>query len=108
MRRDEGELDHRRRPQPAVEMVVQQRLGGEGDLFGEWRAGSEVAAPTSVLAPVMPSKIVCIGLNYKDHAAEQGKPVEGSSEFEHESRSMASLFMPCESTLTSRMMRRSQ
>jgi 2-keto-4-pentenoate hydratase/2-oxohepta-3-ene-1,7-dioic acid hydratase in catechol pathway len=47
----------------------------EGDLFGEWRAGAEVSAPTQILAPVMPSKIVCIGLNYKDHAAEQGKPL---------------------------------
>jgi 2-keto-4-pentenoate hydratase/2-oxohepta-3-ene-1,7-dioic acid hydratase in catechol pathway len=47
----------------------------EGDLFGEWHAGAEVAAPGTVLAPVMPSKIVCIGLNYKDHAAEQGKPL---------------------------------
>jgi len=28
-----------------------------------------------VLAPVMPSKIVCVGLNYKDHAAEQHKPL---------------------------------
>ena len=26
-------------------------------------------------APVMPSKIVCVGLNYKDHAAEQNKPL---------------------------------
>lgn len=47
----------------------------EGELFGRWRPGAEVAAPTTVLAPVMPSKIVCIGLNYKDHAAEQGKPL---------------------------------
>lgn len=47
----------------------------EGDLFGDWRAGAEMAPPTQVLAPVMPSKIVCIGLNYKDHAAEQGKPL---------------------------------
>src|SRR5918993_153554 len=47
----------------------------EGDLFGEWRAGADVAAPTTLLAPVFPSKIVCIGLNYKDHAAEQGKPL---------------------------------
>jgi 2-keto-4-pentenoate hydratase/2-oxohepta-3-ene-1,7-dioic acid hydratase in catechol pathway len=47
----------------------------EGDLFGKWHAGAEVAAPGTVLAPVMPSKIVCIGLNYKDHAAEQGKPL---------------------------------
>ena len=27
----------------------------------------------TLLPPVMPSKIVCVGLNYKDHAAEQGK-----------------------------------
>jgi 2-keto-4-pentenoate hydratase/2-oxohepta-3-ene-1,7-dioic acid hydratase in catechol pathway len=47
----------------------------EGDLFGHFAAAREVAAPTAVLAPVMPSKIVCIGLNYKDHAAEQGKPL---------------------------------
>lgn len=47
----------------------------EGDLFGEWRAGGDVPAPSTVLAPVVPSKIVCIGLNYKDHAAEQGKPL---------------------------------
>lgn len=47
----------------------------EGDLFGEWRPGAEVSPPLQVLAPVTPSKIVCIGLNYKDHAAEQGKPL---------------------------------
>ena len=47
----------------------------DGDLFGDWRRGPEVEAPTVVLAPVVPSKIVCIGLNYKDHAAEQGKPL---------------------------------
>lgn len=47
----------------------------DGEVFGTWRAGAEVAAPTTVLAPVVPSKIVCIGLNYKDHAAEQGKPL---------------------------------
>jgi 2-keto-4-pentenoate hydratase/2-oxohepta-3-ene-1,7-dioic acid hydratase in catechol pathway len=27
------------------------------------------------LAPVSPSKIVCVGLNYRDHALEQGKPL---------------------------------
>ena len=47
----------------------------EGDLFGHWTATREVAPPTALLAPVVPSKIVCIGLNYKDHAAEQGKPL---------------------------------
>jgi 2-keto-4-pentenoate hydratase/2-oxohepta-3-ene-1,7-dioic acid hydratase in catechol pathway len=29
----------------------------------------------TLLPPVMPSKIVCVGLNYRDHAAETGKPV---------------------------------
>jgi len=47
----------------------------EGELFGNWSAGRDVPAPSVLLAPVVPSKIVCIGLNYKDHAAEQGKPL---------------------------------
>lgn len=47
----------------------------EGDVFGRWDTGAEVAAPSAVLAPVVPSKIVCVGLNYRDHAAEQGKPL---------------------------------
>ncbi len=47
----------------------------EGDIFGRWQPGVEVGPPSSPLAPVAPSKIVCIGLNYKDHAAEQGKPL---------------------------------
>jgi 2-keto-4-pentenoate hydratase/2-oxohepta-3-ene-1,7-dioic acid hydratase in catechol pathway len=31
--------------------------------------------PARILAPVAPSKIVAIGLNYKDHAAEMNKPL---------------------------------
>lgn len=48
----------------------------EGDIFadGALREGVEVDPDAvRVLAPVLPSKIVCIGLNYKDHAAEQDK-----------------------------------
>jgi 2-keto-4-pentenoate hydratase/2-oxohepta-3-ene-1,7-dioic acid hydratase in catechol pathway len=56
----------------------------EGDLFGEYGFGEEIAEgqfprdlpPGSrLLAPIVPSKIVAIGLNYKDHAAEQKKPL---------------------------------
>ncbi|HEY3383271.1 MAG TPA: fumarylacetoacetate hydrolase family protein [Vicinamibacterales bacterium] len=56
----------------------------EGDLFGEFRCGGEIARGefprdlpkgARLLAPVLPSKIVAIGLNYKDHAAEQKKPL---------------------------------
>ena len=49
-----------------------------GDLFGEWTAGGEIPgglAGQRVLAPVVPSKIVAVALNYKAHATEQGKPL---------------------------------
>jgi len=49
-----------------------------GDLFGEWTAGDAIPgglAGQRVLAPVVPSKIVAVALNYKAHAAEQGKPL---------------------------------
>jgi 2-keto-4-pentenoate hydratase/2-oxohepta-3-ene-1,7-dioic acid hydratase in catechol pathway len=54
-----------------------------GDIFGRYEAGEQIAAGSGVsftpavrvLAPVVPGKIVAIGLNYKDHAAEQGKPL---------------------------------
>jgi 2-keto-4-pentenoate hydratase/2-oxohepta-3-ene-1,7-dioic acid hydratase in catechol pathway len=46
----------------------------DGDVFGDYRAGDEVAAGgLQLVAPVTPSKIVAIGLNYKDHAAEMKK-----------------------------------
>jgi 2-keto-4-pentenoate hydratase/2-oxohepta-3-ene-1,7-dioic acid hydratase in catechol pathway len=46
----------------------------QGDVFGSHTEGPEIAPEgVRVLAPVMPSKIVCVGLNYKDHAAEQKK-----------------------------------
>ncbi|MGE0043852.1 MAG: fumarylacetoacetate hydrolase family protein [Vicinamibacterales bacterium] len=46
----------------------------EGDVFGEYRAGAEIDGGGHVfLAPVLPSKIMAIGLNYKDHAAEMNK-----------------------------------
>lgn len=46
----------------------------EGDIFGEYRIGRAVSNPR-LLAPVVPSKIVAIGLNYHDHAIETNKPV---------------------------------
>src|SRR4051812_41904163 len=51
-----------------------------GDVFGTYSAGAEISgglkAPgLRTLPPVTPSKIVCVGLNYKDHAAETGKPL---------------------------------
>ena len=46
----------------------------EGDPFGQHVAGARVEGrEPRVLAPVVPSKIVAVGLNYKDHAAEMHK-----------------------------------
>jgi 2-keto-4-pentenoate hydratase/2-oxohepta-3-ene-1,7-dioic acid hydratase in catechol pathway len=46
----------------------------EGNVFGEYELGDAIGRDGwHVLAPLTPSKIVAIGLNYKDHAAEQGK-----------------------------------
>jgi len=44
----------------------------EGDMFGQFHRTRQGYALEQVklLPPVMPSKIVAIGLNYKDHAAE--------------------------------------
>jgi 2-keto-4-pentenoate hydratase/2-oxohepta-3-ene-1,7-dioic acid hydratase in catechol pathway len=56
--------------------------GGElrvlvGEPFGEATDSSERVplAEAALLAPATPSKIVAVGLNYKDHAAERGKAI---------------------------------
>ncbi len=68
-------IEHNRQPRYAVEQDGQWRLL-EGDVFGAFTAGEPLAASGHrLLAPVFPSKIVCVGLNYKDHAAEQNKPL---------------------------------
>ena len=48
----------------------------EGDPFGTYELGAAVDLGTAaLLPPVTPAKVVCIGLNYKDHAAEMSKPL---------------------------------
>jgi 2-keto-4-pentenoate hydratase/2-oxohepta-3-ene-1,7-dioic acid hydratase in catechol pathway len=59
----------------AVENAGEWRLV-EGDIFDTSETGDRLdPAQQRLLAPVDPSKIVCVGLNYKDHAAEQKKPL---------------------------------
>ncbi len=41
-----------------------------GDIFGEFRATDRAVKPGKLLAPVVPPNLLCIGLNYKKHAAE--------------------------------------
>ena len=59
----------------AVERDGELRRAG-GDPFTSLTPGAPVRgglAGVTLLAPVMPLKIVCVGLNYKDHAGEVGK-----------------------------------
>jgi 2-keto-4-pentenoate hydratase/2-oxohepta-3-ene-1,7-dioic acid hydratase in catechol pathway len=68
-------IDHRGTPRHVVDEGGAWRLV-EGDVFGEHELGDTIASDgQQLLSPVAPSKIVAIGLNYKDHAAEQGKPL---------------------------------
>jgi 2-keto-4-pentenoate hydratase/2-oxohepta-3-ene-1,7-dioic acid hydratase in catechol pathway len=46
----------------------------EGDIFSEYRVTSERAQIARLLAPVAPAAFLCIGLNYKRHAAESNLP----------------------------------
>ena len=43
-----------------------------GDLFGGLTPTGERAAVDKLLAPLAPANIYCIGLNYREHAAESG------------------------------------
>lgn len=68
-------IDHGGTPLYAAEREGRWRLV-DGDIFGSFREGPEISSEgLRVLAPVVPSKIVCVGLNYRDHAAEQHKPL---------------------------------
>jgi len=68
-------VEHKGQPRHVVEQDGTWRLV-EGDLFGGYEAGETIpSAGHRLLAPVEPSKLVCVGLNYKDHAAEQNKPL---------------------------------
>jgi 2-keto-4-pentenoate hydratase/2-oxohepta-3-ene-1,7-dioic acid hydratase in catechol pathway len=46
-----------------------------GDIFGEFEVTQEKAQVRKRLAPVVPSTIWCIGLNYKHHAKETGSKI---------------------------------
>ena len=63
-------IEHSGKPLYAAERAGRWRLI-DGDLFGDFREGPEVSPEgLRLLPPVKPSKIVCVGLNYRDHAAE--------------------------------------
>jgi 2-keto-4-pentenoate hydratase/2-oxohepta-3-ene-1,7-dioic acid hydratase in catechol pathway len=68
-------IEHQGAPRHVAERDGAWRLV-EGDIFGTWRDGEAIPSEgAQLLAPVQPSKIVCVGLNYKDHAREVNKPL---------------------------------
>lgn len=46
-----------------------------GDIYGEFHATDRVITPGKLLAPLVPTNLLCIGLNYKKHAAESRSPL---------------------------------
>jgi 2-keto-4-pentenoate hydratase/2-oxohepta-3-ene-1,7-dioic acid hydratase in catechol pathway len=72
-------LEQRDEPFYAVERAGRlYRAEHRGAIFDGYEPGPLIAGGLDgfrLLAPVRPSKIVCVGLNYKDHAAEVGKPL---------------------------------
>jgi 2-keto-4-pentenoate hydratase/2-oxohepta-3-ene-1,7-dioic acid hydratase in catechol pathway len=62
----------------SIGWINEDRIGlVAGDLFGEYRR-LESSLPlkgVKLLAPVKPSKIICLGRNYAEHAREQGAEI---------------------------------
>ena len=58
--------------------VLENKVGPiEGDIYGEFRRLEALTPLTDIklLAPAQPSKILCIGRNYAEHAKENGSEV---------------------------------
>jgi len=63
---------------PRYGWILEEKVGAiEGDLFGDYRRLEADTPLTSVrlLSPAQPSKIICIGRNYAEHAKEQNAEV---------------------------------
>jgi len=61
-----GQIRHAAETAPGHYRVIQ------GDLFGSRTVTAEVAKVARLLAPIVPTQILGIGLNYRHHAAESG------------------------------------
>ena len=82
--------------EPTVQLIARYRLDGatyvgrvEGDAFVRldkppWQDGqatgtSDPRADATLLAPVTPTKIICVGLNYASHISESVTAVPGAT-----------------------------
>ena len=66
-------------PQRQIRYAAEQADGSaleiDGDIFGTHRVTSLKACVSKILAPIVPTAIFCIGLNYKRHAEEGKAPI---------------------------------
>jgi 2-keto-4-pentenoate hydratase/2-oxohepta-3-ene-1,7-dioic acid hydratase in catechol pathway len=46
-----------------------------GDILGSFQVSEQIASVKKLLAPLAPTGILCIGLNYRRHAAEGNAPI---------------------------------
>lgn len=67
--------DERQRQAYAAQQSDGRLLAIEGDLYGRYTVTARVVTTAKVLAPIQPTQILCIGLNYRQHAAETGAKV---------------------------------
>lgn len=68
-------LDAQQQPRFACEHPDDRFTAVEGDLLGEHRVTDRLVQPGKLLAPIVPTAIICIGLNYRRHAAEGNMPI---------------------------------
>lgn len=65
--------------QGLVRHAAQQQDGTarqiDGDVFGDYQVTDRPADVHKLLAPLVPAAILCIGLNYRQHAAETGAAI---------------------------------
>ena len=66
-------------PQGTIKLASQNADGSaheiDGDIFGQFTVSSRLANVKKLLAPVQPTALMCIGLNYKRHAEEGKNPI---------------------------------
>lgn len=68
-------IEHRGSPHHAIKVDATWHLV-EGSIFDRYTTGARIdGAPSRILPPISPTKIVAVGLNYRDHAAEMNKPL---------------------------------
>lgn len=65
-------LDSVGHPHYASEQPEGHALYIEGDIFGAYTVTKMRADVVQLLAPIVPTQILCIGLNYRKHAEETG------------------------------------